>query len=423
MSSKEVWLWILLVMQPYNSRTNEILELCGGNAELAAKMIRDEPTSLVTEREKRSAHTIRTSEVHKLMALCEKNDIRIITLDDKDYPKRLRTIFAPPIVLFVKGSLEGLDDEIALSVVGARNCDKYSADITKSICGSLAKLGTVIVSGCAVGVDAAAHLGAVEAGGKTVAVLGCGLLVNYPAENAQLKTKILETGGALISELLPNTRTFAAYFQHRNRIISGLSTGTLVTEASNHSGSLITAEYAIEQGRDLFCVPPRDITSAKYAGVIPFLRDGAIPIFGYIDIVNEYIFGYLHNKYSENLIKRLENNGVYSLDDEKALSKTSANPKADGQASKTESAEKAEESDLPRINAVIKEDVLSSLEPNARVLLALIAKMPQNLDLLVESTGIPMLDICSSVTDLEIMGYVKRLMDGNYCVTNEICAE
>lgn len=422
MSSKEVWLWILLVMQPFNPRTNEILELCGGSAQLAAKMIRDEPTDLVTERERRSAHTIHTAEVRRLIELCESNDIQIVTLDDKEYPTRLRAIYAPPIVLFVKGSLDGLNDEITLSVVGARNCDKYSADITRQICGSLAKLGTIIVSGCAVGIDAAAHRGTVDVGGKTVAVLGCGLLVNYPSENAALKEQILETGGALISELLPHSKTFAAYFQHRNRIISGLSAGTLVAEASTHSGSLITAEYAIEQGRDLFCIPPHDITSAKYAGVIPLLRDGAIPVFGYIDIVNEYIFGYLHGKYSESLLKRLENNGTFLLDDGNKSAAAEKTAKPTARSKRDEKAADAEKSDEPRYEVALKEDVLSLLEENARVLLALIAKAPHNLDSLVDSAQIPVLDASSAVTDLELMGYVKRLMDGSYAVTDEVIA-
>lgn len=415
MCSREIWLWILLVMQPFNPRTHEILALCDGDAERAARFIRDEESPLVTEKEKRSAKSVRSAEVRQLIQLCEQNDIRIITLDDEEYPARLRAIFNPPIVLFVKGSLEGLNDEVTLAVVGARNCDKYSLDIAQSICARLAQLGTVIVSGCAVGIDAAAHGATVDAGGRTVGVLACGQLVDYPAENAPLKKRILETGGALISELLPHSTTFAAYFQQRNRMISGLASGTLIVEASSRSGCLLTAEHTLEQGRDLFCVPPRDITSTKYAGVIPLLRDGAIPVFSYIDIVNEYIFGYLHSKSSERMLERLHNKDGFRLED--AREKTASSAKRAKPAPPAHE-EAAQEQPAPQPVAP-SEELLSALDPNEAQLVRLIAEKPQNIDALVERSGMSFIDVTSALTDLELFGYAERCMDGNYALKPE----
>ena len=420
MCSKEIWLWILMVMQPFNPRTHEILALCDGDAERTARFIRDNDSPLVSEKEKRSAKSVHSGDVSRVIAQCENNGIRIITLDDEEYPARLRAIFNPPIVLFVKGSLEGLNNEVTLSVIGARNCDKYSVDITRNICAKLAQLGTVIVSGCAVGIDAAAHSATVNAGGRTIGVLACGQLVDYPAENAPLKKKILETGGALISELLPHSQTFAAYFQQRNRMISGLSAGTLIVEASSHSGCLLTAEHTIEQGRDLFCIPPRDITSAKYAGVIPLLRDGAIPVFSYIDIVNEYIFGYMHGACSDRMLSRLsKKNGGFRLEDphEKPAAKPSK-PQKPAKRPAEEAPAPAEQS----APAALSEEVLSSLDPNEAMILRLIAESPQNIDVITDRSGMSFIDVTSALTDLELFGYAERLMNGDYAVKAEATA-
>lgn len=413
MSSKDIWLWILLVMQPFNPQTNIILAECNNDAEKAAIMIRNGTTSLLTEKERRNAQTIRNSEIHRLMELCEKNDIQIITLDDEQYPFMLREIENPPIVLFVKGNINSINENVSLAVVGTRNCSKYSENITHSICGSLAQSGFVIVSGCALGVDAAAHRGTVDVGGKTIAVLGCGILVNYPPENEKLKKQILATDGALISELLPNTETFPAYYHQRNRIISGLSMGVLVVEAPNHSGSLITADYAIQHGRLLFCIPPHDISSEKYEGVVPLLRNGAIPTYGYIDILQEYSYLPYKVNYFTNYFTLAEQSDDESEDD-------SPNDE-DFEQNESDSAAPEDEADILRPNAEIREEVLSSLEPNAQALLTLIAKTPQPLDFLVETANMPMIEISSILTDFELMGYVERLMDGTYTVTEEVC--
>ena len=411
MCSREVWLWILLVMQPFNPRTHEILALCGGDAQRAARLIRDEESPLVSEKEKRSAQSVHSAEVNQLIALCEKNGIRIVTLDDEEYPERLRAIFNPPIVLFVRGSLAGLNNEVTLAVVGARNCDAYSVNIARSVCTELAKLGTVIVSGCAVGIDAAAHSAAAEAGGRTIGVLACGQLVDYPAENAPLKKRILETGGALISELLPRSQTYPAYFQQRNRMISGLASGTLIVEASSRSGCLLTAEHTLEQGRDLFCIPPRDITSTKYAGVIPLLRDGAIPVFSYIDIVNEYIYGYLHGKCSERMLERLQSKGGFQLEDDAPERRSAARGrKKSAQPAQEEQAQQP----APAAPAVLSGELLSALDPNEAQLLRLIAEKPQNIDSLAELSGMSFIDLNSALTDLELFGYAERRMDGCY---------
>ncbi len=287
-SRVEVWIWLLLVMQPYNRRTLEILEHFGFNAEKTAIAIRDGNVN-ITEDEKIRAKEIRNSAVNDIINKCNINGIKIITLDDKEYPVLLKNIDNPPIVLFCKGNLKGIDGGLTVSAVGTRNASAYGIDVTKRIISQLAQVGAVITSGLAVGIDAAAHKACIDNGGKTIAVLACGMFVDYPLENTRLKYEITESGGAVISELLPYTKPSADYFQHRNRIISGLSLGTLVIEAGEQSGALITANHACEQGREVFYIPPHNILSTHFTGVDALGRDGAVPVFSYLDIVRTLI--------------------------------------------------------------------------------------------------------------------------------------
>ncbi|MCH5207858.1 MAG: DNA-processing protein DprA [Oscillospiraceae bacterium] len=279
-----MWIWLLLVMQPYNRRTVEILEHFDYNAEKAAAAIRDGKV-LLSDEEKLRAKNIRNGTVREVIKQCYDNGIRIITLDDDEYPALLKNIDNPPIVLFCAGNLKNLDGTLSVSAVGTRNPSSYGISVTKHIIAPLVKVGAVIVSGLAVGIDAQAHISCVENGGRTVGVLGCGILVDYPAQNAQLKREIVQNGGAVISELLPFANTFPEYYQYRNRIISGLSLATLVIEAGEKSGALITANHACEQGREVFFVPPHNILSSRFMGVASLGRDGAVPVYSYLDIL------------------------------------------------------------------------------------------------------------------------------------------
>ncbi len=196
--------------------------------------------------------------------------VRIVSFRDDEYPPILRTISDPPALLYVRGRIPALD---ALAVVGARRASPNGRRLTESVCREVASRGIVIVSGLARGIDTAAHLGALEGGGLTVAVLGCGIDCVYPPENARLFERIVEAG-AVVSEYPPGTPPLAGHFPGRNRIISGLSKGTLVVEAAEKSGSLITADFALEQGREVFSVPG-NVYAATSGGVNRLLKDGA----------------------------------------------------------------------------------------------------------------------------------------------------
>ena len=195
---------------------------------------------------------------------------RLVPLGDPDYPPLLQTIHDPPALLYLRGELP---DAPALAVVGARRASEAGRRFATEVCCELAASGIVIVSGLARGIDTAAHRGALTGGGPTVAVLGCGIDRIYPQENIHLAEEVIGNG-AILSEYPPGTEPLPGHFPGRNRIISGLSQGVMVVEAAEESGSLITADFALEQGREVFAVPA-PVYSATGSGVNRLLKDGA----------------------------------------------------------------------------------------------------------------------------------------------------
>jgi DNA processing protein len=189
----------------------------------------------------------------------------VLILDDGVYPSLLREIYDPPIVLYVKGAWAECLDQPCVAIVGSRRCSTYGQNAALMLARDLARRGVTIVSGFARGIDAAAHRGALEAGGSTVAVLGTGIDEVYPRDHARLADEILGRGGAVVSQFPLGTPPVSENFPYRNRIISGLSLGVVVVEAAENSGSLITARLAIEQNREVFAVPG-NITSRNSFG-------------------------------------------------------------------------------------------------------------------------------------------------------------
>ena len=208
--------------------------------------------------------------------------IRVLTWEDPGYPELLLQIHDPPPVLYVRGELTA-EDTWAVAVVGTRNASNYGREAAKVLASDLARAGVTIVSGLARGIDSEAHRAALDAGGRTIAVLGSGLDVIYPWEHRKLASEITEHG-ALVSEYALGVQPEAANFPPRNRIISGLSRGILVVEAGERSGALITADFAADQGRDVFAVPG-SIFQRGSQGTNRLIRDGAAPVFSAADLL------------------------------------------------------------------------------------------------------------------------------------------
>lgn len=206
------------------------------------------------------------------LELAKSQKVAIITLDDSRYPAALKHIHNPPALLYVKGELTP-EDALAIGVVGSRSCTHYGSEQARRFGGLLGRAGFTVISGGARGIDTAAHTGSLRAGGRTIAVMGCGLIHNYPAENAEMYRDIVEQKkGCLISELPMRTSAMSGNFPTRNRIISGMSLGVLLVEAAVPSGALITANDAIEQGKEIFAIPGR-VDSPTSAGTNKLIRE------------------------------------------------------------------------------------------------------------------------------------------------------
>jgi DNA processing protein len=222
----------------------------------------------------------------RIEKIFKQESITVLTQEDDDYPPLLKEIYDPPFCLFVRGKLN-LKNSYPLAVVGTRKCSLYGRQVTQEIVNELAGHGLTIVSGLALGIDGIAHETTLDAGGKTIAVLGSGINRHhiYPAVHRQLADRIIEKGGAVISEFPPGTLPSKFTFPRRNRIVSGISLGTLVVEAPEKSGALITSSCALDHDREVFAVP-HPITSVTGTGPNKLIKEGAHIILNAKDIIN-----------------------------------------------------------------------------------------------------------------------------------------
>jgi DNA processing protein len=224
--------------------------------------------------------------VEKELYLLKEVGGKIMTIKDDSYPKRLKEIYDPPPLLYIRGDLKG-EDELAVAIVGSRKTTPYGRWITEKMGQELARHGITIVSGMARGIDSHAHWGALSGGGRTIAVLGSGVDVVYPPENRNLYKRIIDQG-AVLSEFPMSSPPEGGHFPKRNRIISGLSIGVVVVQAGMESGSLITANYALEQGREVFAVPG-NVGSDSSRGTHQLIKDGAKLVESSEDILEEVL--------------------------------------------------------------------------------------------------------------------------------------
>jgi len=251
-----------------------------------------------------------TGFAEQVLTACDQHGIRILQDDDTDYPRLLTTIDDPPDMLFVRGRFQP-SDGLSVAVVGARHATAAGRRIAEQFAGGLARAGCTVVSGLARGIDAAAHRGALAAGGRTLAVLGSGLLDVYPPEHRELAHEVAD-GGAVLSELPPFTPPQASAFPRRNRIVSGLSLGTVVVQASARSGAMITARLAAEQGREVFAVPG-PIDCRVTAGCHRLIRDGVTLVTNVDEILEE--LGPLFEKVTDTAGREVRHPAELQLDD------------------------------------------------------------------------------------------------------------
>jgi DNA processing protein len=283
LENKRYWIWLSLIKNLGSKRKLKLLELYK-NPEEIYKLTKEELININGIGEA-IAKEIIISKNEKILnyhiKYMKENNIKIININEREYPQVLKEIYDPPISLYVKGNIEKLNNK-NIGIVGCRECTTYGKKSAEYFSYNLSKQNINIVSGLAKGIDSYAHLGSLNTG-NTIAVLGNGLDMIYPKENLELANEIIKRGGTIISEYPCGTKPDKMKFPARNRIISGISSGIIVIEAKEKSGTLITVDFALEQGRDVFVVPG-NINSINSVGTNDLIKQGARVVTTYEDV-------------------------------------------------------------------------------------------------------------------------------------------
>lgn len=301
MSDVRYWLWMSLRLAPGSSSIDPVLKHFAYDAKEVFKADQKELEKVPGLKSETIDALADKSldETRDLYSWCMSQNVGLLAYDNPLYPERLRSIPHPPVLLYYKGKLPDFDKNVCIATVGTRKISEYGQREGYIISRDLAIAGAIVVSGMARGVDSICHRGALDAGGHTVAVLGCGINRVYPPENGPLMDEI-SLSGTLLTEFKPDTPPIGSNFPIRNRIISGLCQGTLVVEADEKSGALITARTASQQGRDLFALPGK-VDEQNSQGPNSLIKDGAKMVTCARDILVEYEFYYPDVIRTENL--------------------------------------------------------------------------------------------------------------------------
>lgn len=337
----------------------------------------------------------------EILAQCAEKEIFILTVQDAAYPSRLRNIYDAPILLYGKGAMPLFDEEAAIAVVGTRKCSPYGIHCAEMLGYEMAKQGALVVSGLAKGIDAAALKGALRAGGFTAAVLGCGVDVIYPPENRRLYEDIAATG-VLLSEYPPGSTPDGWHFPERNRIMSGLSVAAVVVEAPEKSGALITANTALEQGREVFAVPG-PIDSVFSAGCNRLIREGAGLVTGGWDVLEGFAPRFAHRLHPDR-------------------TPLPPHPEADAVIPEQEPAAPVQEKPvLPVLDLKKNKDALT--DDQRRIIRILDTEEGKLTDEVAEETDLPVRRVLSALTVLEIDGYARQQSPRRFVRTVELMEE
>lgn len=380
MSALTYWLWLSELQGLSNQTRLALLQ----RFETPERVFFADPEELlltegITRQQAAVLSDHRLDAARKIQEDCHRLHIRILTLHDAEYPGRLKNIYDPPILLYIKGRMPVLDEEVAIAVVGTRGCTPYGEGCAKKLGHELAASGAVVVSGLAKGIDAAAAHGALLAGGTVVGVVGNGLDIRYPYESRFLYDDVAASG-VLVSEYPPGSEPAGWHFPARNRILSGLCVGTLVVEAPLRSGALITADTALEQGRDIFAVPG-PIEAPASAGCNRLIQQGALLVTAAEDILREY-----EGRYPQKLRPR-----AYTEP-----------PKPVGYQARQMTEPK------PVLPSFSLGENQPELTDDQIEILRQLGEEPLHVDDIIELTGIPTRRVLSALTVLEIENLVKQ---------------
>ena len=367
-NTTRLWVWLSLALGTDNPKQKRVYDTYNSISKFYEGGIYEwRLCGIFSDKELDALTSVRMTDAQKVIDYCIRLGYDIVCFDDEEYPQKLKDIYSPPCVLYVWGELPDFDNNLSIAMVGTRNATQYGVMTSHVLSASLSKLGVIIVSGGALGIDTASHIGTLEAGGTTVCVLGCGIDHRYLMSNAQLRKNIAQTG-AVISEYPPGTKSFPHNFPVRNRILSGLSDGVVVVEADEKSGSLITVNHALEQGREVFAVMG-NINSRYSTGTNKMIKDGATPVTSYLDIIEAF--------------------PQYSIE------------------SNNTSVELSARNDSQLNTPPVKHRVDVELSDTVKKIYDCIGNEPIHIDQIVAKCGLPVSKVLQSLTELELLSLIS----------------
>lgn len=380
------WIWFQEIFGIGTRRAAEVLEHITEPVNLY-HISKEKLTamSLFTEKE---IHDLQNTSLDKAQQHYDdavKLGYEVLTPYDMRYPESLRNIYSMPLTLYVKGDISVLEEKLAIGVIGTRDFTEYGKYAADMLAVDLVKCGAVVVSGLALGIDAVAHAGALKGGGKTVAVVGCGLDIDYPKPNAELRA-LIEKNGAVVSEYPPGTQPLPFHFPIRNRIISGLSRGIVVIEADEKSGSLITAGHALGQDRDVFAVPGR-INDLMSRGTNKLIKQGAKPVMTVNDILEEYTYGEYDISLKVINLQQLKKKYRHVLQDKATETTVMASVPVE-------------------TTGTVKKLPPEYLSETQLMIYNMLDESPRTADYITEMSGLRITQVLSALTQLEIYGLV-----------------
>lgn len=394
------WIWLSLCLDVASSHLVPALERFGTPKDIYKTPINALKDSFVfTPTELKRLNNKNLDKVFKIIDECRESKINIVTFDSDRYPQGLRQITNPPACIYVKGRLQNFNELPVICVIGTRKISEYGNLVAWSLSGRLAYGGMTVLSGGAMGGDAAAHEGAMAVGGSTIAVIPCGLNYNYLKTNEFLRKTIADCG-CLISEFPPSAPLLKNAFQIRNRLLSALSLGIIVVESPERSGTQITVKHALEQGKDVFVITGRP-DDPNYAGSNKLLKDGAKPVFSADDIFEEYI-NQFPNIIDPEKAKSINLSKLYrTLYTHKTIYENTV--KRD---KTTEN-----KSDIKKH----RKEIDKTLPKSVQIVYNYIDNDVFSVDDVINS-GISFEEILSSLTQLELYGYIKAIPGGRYSI-------
>lgn len=391
------WLWLQKALGE-GAHITKILDEFGSAENLYNSTIIDwKMSSALTSKQISKLESTSINDIENIIYTCEQNGWSIIDYDDSAYPKRLKQIYNPPAVLYVDGVLPEIDELAVIGVVGTRKPSEYSLKVSQIMSRGIAEAGALVISGGALGIDSSAHRGALAAGGKTIAVLGCGLGTDYLRDNKSLREKI-KNNGALVTEFSPFTKPSRTTFPMRNRIISGLSLGVLVVEASVKSGSLITANFALEQNRDVYAVPV-SVLSTDFAGTNKLIDDGARVVTKPQHLIEAYAMQY--DTLDISKVRSIEEL-MYDESDKSANVGT------------TDDRLSFDNLENGRRKVEQRQEAAAKLRGEAKMVFDCLDESYMHIDMIIDNTGLTSSKVMIALTELEISGLVESASGKRY---------